>query len=158
MANQKQIEKLETPKSLKVICILSFLGFAAAMAVDSGNYLSYSSIEEVMKSSEGFEAMKDKLDIFEENGIDISESGTMRISLMYIYRAIIDILALLGVSMMFIRLKLGFVIYSIFQITYAAIPFVMFGAAGGLIVGYGSIAITLVYVGLFATQRRHLIR
>lgn len=160
MGNKKEPKKLETPRSLKIICILSFLGFALAMSIDSANYLSYSSIDTLKTAADqtGWEVMEDKLELLDQNGIDVSENGTMRISLMYIYRSIIDVLALLGVSMMFVRLKLGFVIYSVFQFAYAAIPIVMFGTAGALIVGYGSIAITLVYIGLFLTQKRHLIR
>ena len=162
MGNKKTeiTEKLETPKSLKILCIMSFIGFALAMAVDTGNYLSYSSIDSLKTSANqaGWEMMEDKLDLYNANGLDISEKGTMRISLMFIYRSILDVLALLGVSMMFIRLKLGFVIYAIFQAAYAAIPFVMFGTAGGLIIGNASIAITLVYIALFLTQKRHLIR
>ena len=50
MANKKEMVKIETPKGLKVLCIMSFIGFALAMAVDTGNYLSYSSID-ALKSS-----------------------------------------------------------------------------------------------------------
>jgi len=159
VGNQK-IEKLETPKSLKILCIMSFIGFALAMANDTYFYMSYGSIEEVKASADQttWELLEDKLDLFEQNGGDISEDGTLRISLMYIYRSILDVLALLGVSMMFIRLKLGFIIYAVFQAAYAAIPFVMFGSAGGIIVGNASVAITLVYIGLFLTQKRHLIK
>ena len=99
-----------------------------------------------------------KLEVFGANSKDISTAITMRIALLFMIRAFIDVIALLGVSMMFIRLKLGFVIYAIFQAAYAAIPFVMFGTAGGIIVGNASIAITLVYIALFLTQKRHLIR
>lgn len=162
MANQKTeiAEKLATPKSLKILCIMSFIGFALAMANDTYFYMSYSSIEEVKASADQttWELIEDKLDLFEEKGGNVSEDGTLRISLMYIYRSIFDVLALLGVSMMFIRLKLGFIIYAAFQAAYAAIPFVMFGSIGGIIVGNASIAITLVYIGLFLTQKRHLIR
>ncbi len=70
----------------------------------------------------------------------------------------IDVFALLGVSMMFARLKLGFTIYAIFQITYIVVPAVMFGVAGFQIVGTGTVAITMVYIILFATQRKHLIK
>ncbi len=170
MANQniEITEKLETPKSLKILCIMSFIGFALAMAQDTSFYLTYGSIQDIVESSDQttWELVETKFDLLQDKGINIhaadgttiNEGLSMRISLMYIYRSILDVLALLGVSMMFIRLKLGFVIYAIFQSTYAAIPFVMFGAAGGLIVGNASIAITLVYTALFLTQKRHLIR
>ena len=42
----------------------------------------------------------------------------------------------------------------ILQAAYAAIPFVMFGSAGGIIVGNASIAITLVYIGLFSNSKK----
>ena len=40
-------EKLETPKSLKILCIMSFIGFALAMAQDTSFYLTYGSIQDV---------------------------------------------------------------------------------------------------------------
>ena len=170
MANQKIeiTEKLETPKSLKILCIMSFIGFALAMAQDTSFYLTYGSIQDVIESSDQttWELLETKFDLLQDRGINIHEVDgktinkdlSMRVSIMYIYRSILDVLALLGVSMMFIRLKLGFVIYAIFQAAYAVIPFVMFGTAGGIIVGNASIAITLVYIALFLTQKRHLIR
>jgi len=168
MANTNKIEKLETPKSLKILCIMSFIGFALAMANDTYFYMTYGSLEDVKASADqvAWELIEGKLDaleaggtnIYEADGKTISESLSARISLMYIYRSILDVLALLGVSMMFIRLKLGFIIYAVFQAAYAAIPFVMFGSAGGIIVGNASVAITLVYIGLFLTQKRHLIK
>jgi hypothetical protein len=170
VANQKIeiTEKLETPKSLKILCIMSFIGFALAMAQDTSFYLTYGSIQDVIESSDQttWELLETKFDLLQDRGINIHEVDgktinkdlSMRVSIMYIYRSILDVLALLGVSMMFIRLKLGFVIYAIFQAAYAVIPFVMFGTAGGIIVGNASIAITLVYIALFLTQKRHLIR
>ena len=170
MANQKIeiTEKLETPKSLKILCIMSFIGFALAIAQDTSFYLTYGSIQDVIESSDQttWELLETKFDLLQDRGINIHEVDgktinkdlSMRVSIMYIYRSILDVLALLGVSMMFIRLKLGFVIYAIFQAAYAVIPFVMFGTAGGIIVGNASIAITLVYIALFLTQKRHLIR
>jgi len=161
-------EKLETPKSLKILCILSFVGFALAMTQDTSFYLTYASIQDVVESSDQttWELLETKFDLLLDKGINIYEADgktinkdlSMRISLMYIYRSIMDVLALLGVSMMFIRLKIGFVIYAIFQFSYAAIPFVMFGGSGAVIVGNASVAITLVYAALFLTQKRHLIR
>ena len=147
---------------------MSFIGFALAMAQDTSFYLTYGSIQDVVESADQstWELLETKFDLLQEKGISIYEADektikedlSMRISLMYIYRSILDVLALLGVSMMFIRLKLGFVIYAIFQAAYAAIPFVMFGVGGAIIVGNASIAITLVYIALFLTQKRHLIR
>lgn len=160
MAKKNAQEKLDVPNGLKILCILSFIGFAASMAIDTMNYLSFSSVDEMRLAADQapFEQMEDVMDILSEKGVDVSERGMMQISKMYVFRAIIDVLALLGVSMMFIRLKMGYTIYVIGQLTYIAIPIGMFGLLGVHIVGVGSIAITLIYVLLFTTQKRHLIR
>ncbi len=158
--SSKPEKKEEFPKSLRILCILSMIGFAAAMAMDAIGYLSFSSVEDLKNAVDqtGWEQMEDRLEVLSAAGVDISEAGLIRISDMYFYRAIIDILALLGVTMMFSRLKMGYTIYVIFQLAYVALPVAMFGSSGTSIVGMGSIAITLVYVGLFTTQKRYLNR
>ena len=147
------------PTSLKILVILSFLGFIASMVLDSSNYLAYDNIESLREANDqtAFEAIEDQIDFLEEHGYDISDKGLKRISKMYFYRGVIDIIVLLGVTLMYTRLKLGFTIYTIFQLTYIALPFSMFGLESLYLTDYGGILITLVYIGLFSTQRKYLV-
>ena len=161
MGKKKQIEnKMGLPQSLKILCILGFLGFAFSMALDTMNYLSFSSIEELKNADDqtAYEQMEDVIEFIQAKGVDVSASGIMRISKMYIFRAILDIIALLGVSMMFVRLKMGYTIYVIGELAYITIPVAMFGIPGAYITGIGGVAITLIYILLFTTQKRHLIK
>lgn len=167
MAKTQTKQKIEVPKGLKILCILSFIGFAVSMSIDTMNYLGFSSLEGIEDALDqtAFEQMEDFSEKLEDAGVVQLESNglipvgfSMRIAKMYIFRAIIDVLALLGVSMMFIQLRMGFTVYVIAQLAYIAVPIGMFGPGGIHIIEGGSIVITLIYILLFATQRRHLIR
>ena len=65
--------------------------------------------------------------------------------------------ALLGVALMFFKIKLGYIIYVIFQLAYVSVCFVIIEENALKIIPLGSIAISLIYVALFTTQRKHLI-
>lgn len=148
------------PTSLKILILLSFLGFVASMVLDSSNYLAYDNIESLKESNDqaAYEAIEDQVDFLEEHGYDISEKGLKRVSKMYFYRGVIDVIVLLGVALMYTRLRLGFTIYVIFQLAYITLPFTMFGLESLYLTDYGGILITLVYIGLFSTQRKYLVQ
>ena len=88
----------------------------------------------------------------------MSNKGLKNVSAMYGIRSFIDILAMVGVVLMYFRLKMGYLIYTLFQFIYVAIPFLFFGGFALFVVEYSSVAISLIYVALFTSQRKHLIR
>lgn len=148
------------PTSLKILIILSFLGFVASMVLDSSNYLAYDNIESLKESNDqtAFEAIEDQIEFLGEHGYDVSGKGLKRISKMYFYRGVIDVIVLLGVTLMYSRMRIGFTIYLIFELAYIALPFSMFGLESLYLTDYGGILITLVYIGLFSTQRKYLVQ
>ncbi len=150
----------ETHRTLKVLCFMSFVGFIIAMLVDTGNFISFSSVEELKASvnQTQYEQLETQIEKWEGLGIDTSNRGLNKIGTMYALRTFIDVLAMVGVVFMFFRLRLGYFIYAFFQFVYVAIPFLFFGGVAMLIVPYSSVAITLIYVALFTTQRKHLTR
>jgi len=147
-------------KSLKFLCILSFVGFIYSMVIDSSNYYTYSNFQdlETIQNNVTYEIIEDNLEKWSLSGIDTSSIGIKKIAKIYLVRCIIDILALLGVALMFYRIKLGFTIYFIFQITYVISPFILLSSFNAKeIIPLSSMAINLIYVVLFSTQRKHLI-
>lgn len=148
------------PTSLKILAILSFLGFVAAMVLDSSNYLAYDNLDSLKSANDqtAFEAIEDQIEFLADHGFDVTEHGLKRISKMYFIRGVIDVIVLLGVTLMYARLRLGFTIYVIFQLAYIALPFSMFGLDSLHLTDYGGILITLIYILLFATQRKYLIK
>lgn len=152
--------KLDVPVGLKVLCILSFLGFIYCLVRDTGDYFAYSNVEELAKSADqtAFEKLETRLVEFEKNDIDISDSGLNKLALVAIYRTIFDVLAMVGTALMYFRIKKGFYIYGVFQLLYVIVPFVMFGI--GAMVVYDKLALVppLIYLILFTTQFKYLNR
>lgn len=150
----------ESYTTLKLLCAMSFVGFILAMLTDTGNFISFGSVEELKQAVDQtqYEQLETKIEEWNNIGLDVSANGLKVVSAMYGIRTFIDVLAMVGVVFMYYRLKLGYIIYTIFQFVYVAIPFLFFGGYALFVVEYSSVAISLIYVALFTTQRKHLIR
>ena len=158
MAQSEKKIKNQGFNGLKLLCILSVFGFVYCMAYDSSKYLTYSNYDSSVsiKDARAYELIEDELKKWENNGIPVDKIGISKIALLFLIRSIIDVLALLGVALMYYRIKLGYTIYSIFQISYVALPFVLLGENAGVVITIGSMAINLIYVALFTTQKKYL--
>lgn len=156
-ANSGEI-KLEVPTSLKVLCILSFIGFVFCLVRDSSDYFAYSNYDEIGQGTEAFDKMETRLAEFDKNDIDVSPLGMEKLTLSATYRTIFDVLAMVGTALMYFRIKRGFYIYGMFQLLYVIVPFAMFGI--GAMVVYDKLALVppLIYLILFTTQFKHLNR
>lgn len=160
MSKNKEETTNNIHTSLKVLCYMSLVGFIISLITDIGNYISFGSIEELKKmpNQEQYEILENSIEKWGKAGVDVSKRGVEKISNMYFIRGFVDILAMVGVVFMYFKLKIGYVIYTIFQFVYVSIPFLFFGGFALLIVPYSSVAITLIYVALFTTQRKYLDR
>ena len=150
----------ESYTTLKILCAMSFAGFIISMLTDTGNFISFGSIDELKQAVDQtqYEQIETKIEEWDKLGLDISTRGLKNVSAMYGIRTFIDVLAMVGVVFMYFRLKIGYIIYTLFQFVYVAIPFVFFGGFALFVVEYSSVAISLIYVALFTSQRKHLIR
>ena len=146
-------------RGLKILCFLSLLGFVYCMAFDSTKFLTYFTLDldNMVEDSATYEMINNELLRWEENNIDISPIGLQKIALLFIFRAIFDVFALLGVALMFYRMKIGFSIYFIFQLIYVFSPLLLLGLNATAVVPLNMMAINLIYVALFITQRKHLL-
>ena len=157
---KKEVIKEEVFHAIKILCVMSFVGFILSMLVDTGNYMSFSSVEELKMAKDQipFEKLETTIDNFESVGLDISQKGLDKVAFMYLMRTLIDILAMVGVVFMFFEIKKGLIIYTIFQFVYVLVPFLFFGGVALVVVPYSSVAITLIYVALFTSQRKYLVK
>jgi len=155
-----KVVEVQSYTTLKVLCAMSFIGFILSMLADTGNFISFGSVEELKNAIDQtqYEQLETKIEEWDKLGLDTSPSGLKNVSAMYGIRTFIDVLAMVGVVFMYFRLKIGYIIYTIFQFVYVAIPFLFFGGFALFVVEYSSVAISLIYVALFTTQRKHLIR
>ncbi|MFT7155908.1 MAG: hypothetical protein ACI8Q1_000912 [Parvicella sp.] len=150
---------LEVPKGLKALCILSFIGFMYCLTMDADGYFTYSSVAAIENAGQAsWDSLETILYNYDKNDIDVSYEGQQRLSLMYIYRSLMNIVAMVGTALMFFRVLKGYYIYAVAQFLYIFIPIYMFGISSLAIFSQGAILIPLIYVGLFSTQTKHMIR
>ena len=129
------------------------------MAFDSSKFITYNfyNPDVLVEDSNAYDVINKDLALWSEKGIDISEKGINVIALNFLLRSGFDVLALLGVALMFYRMKMGYSIYLICQLIYVAIPFFLFSEGASSIVPLQMTAVNLIYVALFTTQRKHLL-
>ena len=146
-------------RGLKILCFLSLLGFIYCMAFDTTKILTYYTLDfdSMVEDSAAYEMINNELSRWEENEIDVSPKGLRKVALLFLFRAIFDVFALLGVALMFYRMKIGFSIYLISQLAYVLLPLLMLGVNATAVVPLNMMAINLIYVALFITQRKHLL-
>ena len=153
-------KKAEIPKakSLKLLCLLSFIGFIYCMALDSAKFITYQfySPDNLIEDSNAYEIISNELNTWSMKGVDVSEKGIQLIALNFFLRSTFDVLALFGVALMFYQLKIGYSIYVFFQLLYIVVPFLIFLDGAFSVVPLQITAVNLVYIGLFTTQRKHL--
>ena len=156
--SKKEVQK-NGFNGLKILCVLSVIGFIASMYIDAGNYYLYSNIEQYLdvQDQELAGNIEEKLSIFSEANVDVSEKGIDLLAWMFFGRGVLDVLALLGVMLMFYKLKIGFNLYVLFQLLYVVLPFMLIGKGVNVVVPYELMMINLVYIALYVTQRKHLI-
>ena len=110
-------------RPIKLLCILSLLGFIYCISNDASHWAFFNHTEELKNNQEAYESMEDLKLNWKNQGLEYNDIIRQKLVKFYLVRAIIDVLALLGVALINFRLKKGFVIYSVFQLSYILAPF-----------------------------------
>ena len=156
---------MKNKSPITYLCILSFIGFIYCIANDSLHCFLF------MSPPLSIENMNDGLRIvleqWEEQGFIYNEYRQNQLVKVYGARIAFDVLAMVGVGMMFYKLKLGWTFYWIFQLAYVLVPFFVLGASltvswpyvtGNAVIVFPLFLamVHLVYVLLFFAQRKNL--
>ena len=156
---------MKNKSPITYLCILSFIGFIYCISNDSLHCFLF------MSSPLSIENMNDGLRIvleqWEEQGFIYNEYSQNQLVKVYGARIAFDVLAMVGVGMMFYKLKLGWTFYWIFQLAYVLVPFFVLGASftvswpyvtGNAVIVFPLFLamVHLVYVLLFFAQRKNL--
>jgi hypothetical protein len=107
------------------------------------------------------------IDNLGENGFEFNEYLASQLRSLCALRIVFDVLAMVGVSLMFFKIKLGWTFYWIFQVAYVLAPYIFlnfeFQATWPYFTGIALVMfplfnnmIHLVYVLLFMSQRAQL--
>jgi len=143
-------------KALRLLCLLSLCGFVYCMAIDATNCYVFAFLEEVKKNPAALDGLQSTIDDWETKGIVFNEDLVSQLIKLYAFRVAFDVLALLGVALVYFRIKLGLTIYIIFQLSYVVFPFALLGQQSMVIFPIISVFIHLLYIVLFLTQKKKL--
>ncbi|MDG2343720.1 MAG: hypothetical protein P8L23_03995 [Flavobacteriales bacterium] len=141
---------------LKLLCVLSLLGFVYCISNDTSHWVFFNHPEELKSNQEAYESMETLKEDWLDQGLEFSDTTREKLVKFYLVRAIIDVLALLGVALMNFKLKKGFVIYAVFQIAYVVSPFFFLDEFATVVIPLTWSIVHLVYIFLFYSQYKKL--
>ncbi|MES2284224.1 MAG: hypothetical protein V4547_00965 [Bacteroidota bacterium] len=147
------------PKFLTVLCILSFVGIGISLVSGIISYFSYSALANAggLLNSIGA-GVKDGEKIGESMNALASAMGMDygKWALVALIQAILNIPILVGVLMMWKQKKVGFYIYTPFEIIQPIMPIIFgLGLVGGLS-AILSLIFAIVFVVLYALNLKHM--
>lgn len=151
--------------ALKWLCLLSLIGFIYCFVSDIGYFFLF--LDDLTVESEKSSFLNLVIDNLGENGFEFNEYLASQLRSLYALRIVFDILAMVGVALMYLKIKLGWTFYWIFQVAYVLAPYIFlnfeFQASWPYFTGIALIMfplfnnmIHLVYVLLFMSQRAQL--
>ena len=151
--------------ALKWLCLLSLIGFIYCFVSDIGYFFLF--LDDLSVESEKSSFLNLVIDNLGENGFEFNEYLASQLRSLYALRIVFDILAMVGVALMYLKIKLGWTFYWIFQVAYVLAPYIFlnfeFQASWPYFTGIALVMfplfnnmIHLVYVLLFMSQRSQL--
>ena len=151
--------------TLKWLCLLSLIGFIYCFVSDIGYFFLF--LDDLTVESEKSSFLNLVIDNLGENGFEFNEYLASQLRSLYALRIVFDILAMVGVALMYLKIKLGWTFYWIFQVAYVLAPYIFlnfeFQASWPYFTGIALVMfplfnnmIHLVYVLLFMSQRIQL--
>jgi len=143
-------------RALKLLCLLSLLGFVYCISNDTSHWAFFNHTEDLKNNQDAFESMETLKENWKGKDLEFNELIRLKLVRFYLVRAVIDVLVLLGVALMNFKLKKGFVIYAVFQIAYIISPFFFLDEYASVVVPVSTSIIHFVYIFLFYTQYKKL--
>ena len=151
--------------SLKWLCVLSLIGFLYCFVSDLGYFFLFLDSSESIKDSNSI--INIIIENLSDNGFGFDHFTASQLKKLYGIRVVFDVLAMVGVTMMYLKIKLGWTFYWIFQIAYFLSPYVFlninfqsnwpyFTGIAILMFPLFNNMIHLIYVLLFMSQKSKL--
>ena len=148
--------KKEIPRPIIVLSILSITGVMLSGMSDFSYYtLLDQYVTEGIEEGTAAAPFLKKLGQWEEAGIDVSVENLKMIRQTFFITGMLGIISLLGVGLMFFRMKIGFAVYTIGQLVYIAVPLYLLGSdfyPNFRTLHYGDLAIMLLFIVMWRIQ------
>ena len=168
MANKKQVideeyelKELNLTRALRVLCLLSAVGFAIGLIIDFSFYTGFGAY---LKGGFGAKdqvafAYQTIVGNMDAAGLDVSKEAIGEVQQMFFYLGVLNIPVMLGVALMFFRVKIGFAIYALCQSVYILLPLFFTGFSFYPVfrlTGYFDIVIMILFILMYGIQSKNL--
>ncbi len=159
--NSKQKKIASRP--ILILGILSMIGFVICAVSDLSYYMGIETyiIDGFEDGNPAKELYEQNVEQWENKGVDVSVGGLKQVSQLFLILGIMNVPILLGVALMFYRVKIGFKIYAVCQLAYMLVPiyFLGFGFYSTFRwLGYGDLIIMILFVIMWGIQMKNMDR
>ncbi len=151
------LEPAKRPTFITVLCVLSFVGIAISLIGGIMNYFTYSALA---ATGDMFGGLKTDAGQDLNNAMNAMASAIgmdyPKMAMSALVQALFNIPILIGVLMMWKQRKVGFWVYTVFEVIQAILPLVM---GLGLIGGVTSILMlifAILFIVLYGVNLKHM--
>src|ERR1035437_673990 len=145
------------PTFITVLCILSFVGVAFSLIGGIMNYFTYSALASsgdmlgAMKTAGGEQMGQAMNAIADVMGMDY---GKMAMNAIVV--GLLNIPILVGALLMWKQKKMGFYVYSVFELIQCVMPFVLVGGLVAGLMGTVMAIVAIVFIVLYGLNLKHM--
>ena len=148
-------------KPIIILAVLSVLGFMFSAVSDLSYFTGIEAFinDAFEEGNPAKEVYAKNIQLWQDNGVDTSIGGLSQIKQLFLIIGILNIPVLLGVALMFFRVRIGFELYAISQAAYIIVPFYFFGFgfySNFRVLGIGDLFIMILFIVMWGIQRKNL--
>ena len=148
-------------KPIIILAVLSVLGFMFSAVSDLSYFTGIEAFinDAFEEGNPAKEVYTKNIQLWQDNGVDTSIGGLSQIRQLFLIIGILNIPVLLGVALMFFRVRIGFELYAISQAAYIIVPFYFFGFgfySNFRVLGIGDLFIMILFIVMWGIQRKNL--
>ena len=148
-------------KPIIILAVLSVLGFMFSAVSDLSYFTGIEAFinDAFEEGNPAKEVYAKNIQLWQDNGVDTSIGGLSQIKQLFLIIGILNIPVLLGVALMFFRVRIGFELYAISQAAYIIVPFYFFGFgfySNFRVLGIGDLFIMILFIVMWVIQRKNL--
>ena len=148
-------------KPIIILSVLSVFGFMLSAVSDLSYFTGIEAFvsDAFEEGNPAKEVYAKNIKLWKDNGIDTSLAGLNKINQLFLIIGILNVPILLGVALMFFRVRVGFELYAISQVAYIVVPLYFFGFgfySNFRALGLGDLLIMVLFIVMWGIQRKNL--
>jgi hypothetical protein len=152
VANNKAL-----PSSLNILTILSLIGSGLQLLGGVYNYFTVCKSAEMMSQLDGADELGGMAGKMMEGAADLIQKQCDNKLLVLIATLVTGVLCLVGALQMRARKKQGFLLYTVGELAMPIITLILMGSSSLAGFGAAGLIIPIIFVILYAANRKHLI-